>query len=136
MAFGAKKIYPIDRIPSKAVGVSLPFNKNAVFGSTYTTKDAIRNNLINFFLTSPGERVFNPTFGQSLRRYVFEQINQATTGDIENYILSSLEKYFPDIQGTVEIKTTPDFNMLTVSLYYTILNTGISDNIQITLNNG
>ena len=47
MAFGAKKIFPIDQYPRKAVGVALPFNAPSVFSSTYITKDAIRNNLIN-----------------------------------------------------------------------------------------
>ena len=54
MAFGAKKIFPIDTRPGTAVGVSIPFNNNSVFFSTYTTQDAIRNNLINFFLTNKG----------------------------------------------------------------------------------
>ena len=50
MAFGAKKIFPVDLTPGTAVGVALPFNAPAVFRSTYTTKDAIKNNLINFFI--------------------------------------------------------------------------------------
>ena len=51
MAFGAKKIFPIDQNPRKAVGVALPFNAPSTFDSTYITKDAIRNNLINLALT-------------------------------------------------------------------------------------
>ena len=50
MAFGAKKIFVIDTQPGTAVGLSLPFNAPATFTSTYTTQDAIRNNLINYFL--------------------------------------------------------------------------------------
>lgn len=136
MAFGAKKIYPIDLEPSKAVGVSLPFNKNAVFGSTYTTKDAIRNNLINFFLTGKGERVFNPSYGQGLRKYVFEQINEASVENIQSYIESGLSTYFPNVQGVVSINTSPDYNTIFITLTYTIINTGINDTIQISLNNG
>ena len=52
MSFGAKKIFPVDLTPGTAVGVALPFNAPAVFRSTYTTKDAIKNNLINFGVTS------------------------------------------------------------------------------------
>ena len=58
MAFEVKKINPLDRQPRKAVGISLPFSGQAVFNSTYTTKDAIKNNIINFFLTGKGERFF------------------------------------------------------------------------------
>jgi phage baseplate assembly protein W len=74
MAFNPQQIYPIDLNASKAVGVDSPFNGNAVFKSNYLTKDAIKNNLINFFLTNPGERYLNPTFGGGLRAFIFEQI--------------------------------------------------------------
>ena len=43
MAFEVKRINPLDRQPRKAVGISLPFSGQAVFNSTYTTKDAIKN---------------------------------------------------------------------------------------------
>ena len=56
MAFGAKQISPIDFNKSAAVGVDLPFNAPGVFRSNFTTKQAIKNNLINYFLTNPGER--------------------------------------------------------------------------------
>ena len=52
MAFNARKIYPIDTKPSVAIGIGLPFNGNAVFNSTYLTKDAIKSNLLNYFLTN------------------------------------------------------------------------------------
>jgi hypothetical protein len=63
MPFSPQQIAPIDFDASVAVGVNLPFSGPAVFISNYQTKDAIKNNLINFFLTNPGERVLNPTFG-------------------------------------------------------------------------
>ena len=47
MAFGAKKIFPIDTKPGTGVGVAIPFNAPGVFKTTYTTKEAVKNNLIN-----------------------------------------------------------------------------------------
>ena len=67
MAFGAQQIYPQDLNVSQAIGINLPLNGPAVFKSNYQTKDAIKNNLINFFLTNPGERYLNPEFGGGLR---------------------------------------------------------------------
>jgi phage baseplate assembly protein W len=136
MAFGARRIYPIDLAASKAVGVSLPFNGNAVFKPTYTTKEAIKTNLINFLLTGQGERVFNPTFGAGLRKFVFQQINTEGISEIESYILSVIEKYFPNIQGVAQVQPIPDQNTIFITITYSILNTGISDNIQINLTNG
>jgi phage baseplate assembly protein W len=136
MAFGARRIYPIDLAASKAVGVSLPFNGNAVFKPTYTTKEAIKTNLISFLLTGQGERVFNPTFGAGLRKFVFQQINTGGISEIESYILSVIEKYFPNIQGVVQIQPSPDENTIFITITYSILNTGINDTIQINLTNG
>ena len=51
MPVGAQKIFPVDRRPGIAVGVNLPFNAPAVFDSTFTTQDAIKNNLINYSRT-------------------------------------------------------------------------------------
>ena len=47
-----RKIDPLDFQPRKEVGVSLPFSGKAVFNSTYHSKDAIKTNLINYFLTA------------------------------------------------------------------------------------
>ena len=74
MAFEAQQIFPIDFNKSAAVGVDLPFNAPGVFRSNFTTKQAIKNNLINYFLTNPGERPLNPSFGGGLRSFIFEQI--------------------------------------------------------------
>ena len=136
MAYGARRIYPIDLATSKAVGVSLPFNGNAVFKPTYTTKEAIKTNLINFLLTGQGERVFNPGFGAGLRKFVFQQISTQGVSEIENYILSVIEKYFPNIQGVVQIQSTPDRNTILITITYSIVNTGIHDTAQINLTNG
>jgi len=136
MAFGFVKIAPIDQNPNKAVGVSLPFKANAVFKPTFTTKDAIRNNLINFLLTGPQEKVFNPTFGAGLRKFVFEQITTLGVSEIETYISSLIEKYFPNIQGVVSIQTSPDYNTIYIQITYNIVNTGITDTLEINLNNG
>ena len=136
MAYGARRIYPIDLATSKAVGVSLPFNGNAVFKPTYTTKEAIKTNLINFLLTGQGERVFNPGFGAGLRKFIFQQINTEGVSEIESYIAAIIEKYFPNIQGVVQIQPSPDTNTIFITITYSIVNTGINDTVQINLSNG
>ena len=47
MAYGLKKISPLDLKPSTAIGVKLPFDADNVFSSVYTTKDQIKYNIIN-----------------------------------------------------------------------------------------
>jgi len=132
MAFGAKKIFPIDTKPSVAVGISIPFNGDAVFNSTYTTKDAIRNNLINFFLTNPGERYLNVLYGGGLRAFIFEQITTGNLDFLKEDIQSKIALYFPSITITsLEVTSETDQNQVFVNLYYNIKDTGITDQIEI-----
>ena len=74
MAFGARRIFPNDQRASVAIGFNLPINGEGVFTPNYQTKDAIKNNLINYFLTNPGERPGNPNFGAGLRNFIFKQM--------------------------------------------------------------
>ena len=132
MAFGAKKIFPIDTRPGTAVGVSIPFNNNSVFFSTYTTQDAIRNNLINFFLTNKGDIYLNPNFGANLRIFIFEQISSNSMDDLKETVQSLISQYFINIKvDNLNILQSPDTNEVTIQLYYTIINTGITDQVQI-----
>ena len=133
MAFGAKKIFPIDTKPGTAVGVAIPFDAPGVFYSTYTTQAAVKNNLLNFFLTNPPERYLNPTFGAGLRNFIFEQITSGNLDGLKENIQSQLSRYFPNvIVASLEIFQDPDYNTITVILKYTIRDTVISDEIQIT----
>ena len=132
MAFGTKKIFPIDTKPGTAVGVAIPFNAPNTFFSTYTTQDAIRNNLINFFLTNQTERYLNVDFGANLRQFLFEQINSDNINNLKESIQQLINLYFPNIRvDKLDVLENPDSNEITVQLYYSIINTGITDQIQI-----
>ena len=118
MAFGAKKIFPIDTKPGTAVGVAVPFNAPNVFFQTYVTQDAIRNNLLNFFLTNQTERYLNNQFGANLRAFVFEQISTDNISDLKENIQSLLSQYFTNIRvDKLDVLESPDNNEITVQLY-------------------
>ena len=97
MAFGATRIFPNDQRPSVAIGFNLPMNEGGVFTPNYQTKEAIKNNLINYFLTNPGERPGNPEFGAGLRAYIFSQIDQQDLSFIKDDIQTKVITLFPDI---------------------------------------
>jgi phage baseplate assembly protein W len=133
MAFGAKQISPNDLKPRTAIGVDLPFNGPGIFILNYTTKDAIKNNLINYFLTNPGERPANPTFGAGLRKYIFTQIDTGNLDFIQEDIQQKLGKNFPNITvDSVEVLAQEDYNIINVVIKYSIINTGINDELQLT----
>jgi phage baseplate assembly protein W len=132
MAFEAQQIFPIDFNKSAAVGVDIPFSAPGVFKSNFTTKEATKNNLINYFLTNPGERPLNPTFGGGLRDFIFEQIEDNNLDFLEDSITSDLQQFFPNISvGNLEILKQEDLNIITISLTYSIDNTNITDTIEI-----
>lgn len=132
MAYKVQRINPLDLQPRKAVGVALPFSGKAVFNSTYTSKDAIRSNLINFFLTGKDERLLNLDFGAGLRNMLFESITQEKTEEIKLNIKKSLELYFPRVLvNSLNLVTYPDQNLVNFELKYSVLQTNIEDELSI-----
>ena len=132
MAFGAKQIFPIDFNKSAAVGVDIPFSTPGVFKPNYTTKEAIKNNLINYLLTNPGERPLNPTFGGGLRAFIFEQITTNNLDFLKERISSNIKTYFSNVNiNELEILRQENNNSITVSLTYNVVNTNINDSLQI-----
>ena len=132
MAFGAKTIFPLDSKPGIAIGVGLPFNAPGVFKSTYLTKDAIKTNLINFFLTNQNERYLNPNFGGNLKAFIFEQITNGNLESLKEDIQTQLGLYFPNvIISSLDILSSQDTNEIIVDFKYNITNTGITDELSI-----
>jgi phage baseplate assembly protein W len=129
------QVFPNDLKPSVGIGVDIPFNKPGVFTSNFQTKDAIKNNLINFFLTNTGERLLNPTFGGGLRDFIFEQISNDNISNLKSQIQDKLRVFFSRIDILeLDLISDPDRYTVTVFLKYSIRNTGIVDNITIDFN--
>lgn len=134
MAFNPIQINPLDLKPGYGIGISIPFNSPSVFTTTYTTANAIQANLLNFFLTNKNEIYLNPTFGGSLRAFLFEQIEQNNLDSFKTDIQNLLNIYFPTvIVNSLDVVSNINENSITVSLNYSISNTNINDNLQIVL---
>lgn len=130
MPFEVKKIDPLDLQPRKAIGVKLPFSGTAVFNSTFTSAEAIKNNLINYFLTARGERYLNPAFGNALQNLLFDQLTEDKVKQIDALVRADLEFYFPRVEP-VNIQTIgdPDRNSVQFSLSYKVKDTNIEDEL-------
>lgn len=128
MAFNAQYIAPENLNPNIGLGVSIPFTGSGVFSSTYTTQEAVKNNLINYFLTNPGEIPLNPSFGAGLRSFLFEQISQPTVGDIKSFVQNKISLVFPMIQvDSLNVLTDQqDNNTIIVQLKYYVPNSNVS----------
>lgn len=132
MAFDVQQINPLDLQPSVGVGVGLPFSSDQVFNTTYTTRDAIKSNLINYFLTGKSERFFNPNLGAGLRAVLFDQMTEDSRDQIEYIVQTGLSTWFPNvIVNQLTTEASPDNNLFTLFLRYSIVNTNIQDELLI-----
>lgn len=136
MAYNIKNISPLDLKPSTGIGVKIPFETPSVFQSVYTTKEQLKYNIINFLLTDPRERPFNPTFGAGLRSKVFEQIERSTAEDIKTSLMTQLESAFTAINITkLDVIGQPDTNSINIKFSYNIKNTRENDDVLLTIQN-
>mgnify|MGYP003334182515 CR=1 FL=1 len=80
------------------------------------------------------ERYLNNEFGANLRKFIFEQITSGNLSFLKDSIQSLIKKYFTNIKvEKLEVVEVPgESNAIDVSLTYSIINTGIVDQVQIT----
>lgn len=132
MAYGLKKISPLDLKPSTAIGVKIPFSAKNVFTSVYTTKEQTKYNLINFLLTDRRETPMVPNFGAGIRSLLFEQITDDSMDRMEAYIRSSVEANFPNIViDDLNIEPEQDKSYVVINFGYTLKNSNQEDEITI-----
>ena len=106
--------FPIARVP----------NQDGYFKTTKTTIDAIKNNIKLLLQTQQGERVFQPNLGMNLKRFVFEQINENTSIEIENNIVDVFETWLPFVElNNIEINTdaeNQEHNKIKINITFSI----------------
>ena len=111
-----------------SVGIDFPFarvpNQDGYFKSTKTTIESIKNNIKLLLQTQQGERVFQPNLGMNLKRFVFEQINENTSIEIENNIVDVFETWLPFVElNNIEINTgaeNQEHNKIKINITFSI----------------
>jgi phage baseplate assembly protein W len=108
----------------KPIGLDLPLRRGRQggFQQTFTTQDAIKSNIKNFLLTNFGERPLNPTFGNNLRNFVFEQDVEETKIQVEELVRTLLSENFPSIQiENFVFEDVNDDNRISFSLTFSLV---------------
>jgi phage baseplate assembly protein W len=113
---------PQDVGQKRGIGISVLFNNgNNVFNQTFTTKDQVKSNLINYILTNKGERLFNPTFGGDLRASLFNP--DSSFDGIAASLEQEIYAYVPNIIiRNIAVKKFSDENIVNIVLDYSINN--------------
>jgi phage baseplate assembly protein W len=112
--------------------------KHGHYSLNESYKNAIRQNLKNLILTSPGERMMDPEFGVGIRNFLFENNNVELYADIESTILEQVERYMSFIEiVNIEFNKTSDLpineeNGFSITLTFYIIPLQFYDNLEIT----
>ena len=134
MAKIVNNAFPLPNSGSAALGFSFPMSGGAVFNPTYTTKEVIRANLLNWLLTNKGDRVMKPNFGANLIDFIGEGIVDGTTSALEARIRDNISIEFPSIVvKSVNFDNQPDNNIINLYVNYMIQNIGEEDQINIAI---
>lgn len=116
------RINPIDAGQKRGIGISVLFNNdNNVFNQTFTTKEQVKANLINYILTDKGERFFDPSFGGNLRASLFEP--DSNFDSISARLEAEIIAYVPNIiVKNIFVKKNSDENTVNIVLEYSVNN--------------
>jgi phage baseplate assembly protein W len=104
---------------SRELGISVQFLENGVFKSTYTTAEVTKNQLLNYILTNPGERFFNPNFGSGVRQLLFENIADLTS--LEEQLAEGINRNVQNIR-VYSVIATQQNNSIYINIDYSINN--------------
>ena len=104
------------------IGLDLPVRKSegkeGFFASTSTTIEAVKNNIRNLLNTERGERFFQPNLGIGLRRYLFQQITNDVTLQIQNEIVDTINAFLPFVEvQDIQVKTSNNDESVNVNTF-------------------
>ena len=89
--------------------------------------ESIKNSIVTAFLTSPGDKILNPTYGVDLRRYIFEPIDDFTMDIIKDDIESKLPIAEPRIDViNVDVWGDEESNIIYIDLQIDVPSLGIT----------
>lgn len=152
----ARPVYqykPNNDTPDIALGIFIPFNKNArskspssdyasgsstgngVFESTYTTKDSAISNFKNLILTQKGERYMQPEFGTNIRKILFENNVKEIRDILQDDLEADINHWLPYITlNDVIVEPSKDMHSINIQLKFKITSIGMNMVINILAN--
>ena len=116
----ARSVREIDRNEDKYVGIRFPLDHSpeGFFYKTRTVLEQSKANLRNLLLTTPGERIFQPSFGSRLKNIVFEQ-GQDIPNRVEESIRIAADTFLPYI-NIINVFTTQERNQVNIQVEFSV----------------
>ena len=114
----------------KALGVLMPFSSDSVLVPTYSSLEAYKVNLYNFFLTAKGERILDPNFGSDLLSHLFSQSDEDLENTLRNTITFEIDKYFPKVElQDIAVESFPEEHICQISIKFSLRGTELEDEL-------
>lgn len=89
--------------------------------------EAVKNSVSTAFLTAPGDKILNPTYGIDIRQYLFEPIDDFTLDIIRDDIETNLPLSEPRITlEDVEVTGDEDTNTIYINLQINVPSLGVT----------
>jgi len=90
----------------------------------YSNEESVKRAIRNILQTNRGERVFNPTFGSNIRKFLFENITPITESLIREQVETSINNFEPRAKLIdVIVSGYPDDNAYNITVVFSTLNT-------------
>jgi phage baseplate assembly protein W len=130
---------------TQTIAPRLPLASNDRFGydMLVNIRQAVKQNFKCLLLTAPGERIMDPSFGVGMKKYIFQNHGPEVEKNIKVNIRQQAQKYMPFISivdatiifgDPVDVQTdSASSNKLSLSINYVIQSVGISDILNLTL---
>ena len=120
-----------------SLSLHLPITYNSADGFTMikSVKRMIKQNFKMLLLTSPGERVMDPSFGVGVKNYLFSMYSENVPAQLRSKIMEQVGIYLPVVSITsIDFRTSnPDTNTLGLVITYRIPEIGAKDLIELTI---
>jgi phage baseplate assembly protein W len=96
--------------------------------------DAIKQSIQTIIYTAPGSRLFEPTFGVGIEKFIFEEFSPSTGQVLGKAIETGLNKYEPRIAlQSVEVSLMEADLSYNVNISYIVIDTQTPDSIEVRL---
>lgn len=116
-----------------------PSSQDGFYSLTKNVRENTKQAIKMVVLTSPGERIMNPSFGVGIKQYLFEQFSDSLYRTVKGKIIEQVKLYIPYVdiidvnfldtnKDTIE-RADAEANVLAIEIKYAITNLNVFDSL-------
>jgi phage baseplate assembly protein W len=116
-----------------------PSSEDGFYSLTKNVRENTKQAIKMVVLTSPGERIMNPSFGVGIKQYLFEQFSDSLYRTVKGKIIEQVKLYIPYVdiidvnfldtnKDTIE-RADAEANVLAIEIKYAITNLNVFDSL-------